>query len=365
MIRSRAIFIALASLSAFGLAQLAVPAEASRSSKHTVNAEATPTPTPTPTPTRTPPKIKEEDEIIKVETELVNINVRVIDRNNRPINGLRKSDFTILEDGVPQPIEFFSQGEMPTNYSLVVDNSGSLRRQLDKVIEASKILVNTNKPEDETLIIRFISSQKITIEQDFTSKKADLIDALDNFYIEGGETAIRDAVYLAAQRTGNYEKLASDDDRKRRAIVLVTDGEDRNSFYTEPQLFQMLREADVQIFVIGFIGDLEKESGFIRKSEQSRAKGFLEKLATETGGKAFFPSGVEELNGIAKDIAAEMRTQYSIGYIPSNKKEDGTFRQIKVSVADGPSQQKRIAITKAGRNAGAVPDPSKPATKSN
>ena len=316
----------------------------------------------TPTPSPTPKKILEEEEIIRVDTELVNINVRVVDRNGRPIANLKKSDFAVTEDGERQNIEYFSQSEVPTNYSLVVDNSGSLRRQLDKVIEAGKILVNTNRPYDETLIIRFVSRDKISIEQDFTNKKEYLIDALDNFYIDGGQTAIRDAVYLAADKVSNYEKDRGED-RKRRAMILVTDGEDRDSFYSEPQLFEMLKETDVQIFVIGFIADLDKESGFIRKSDQGRAKAFLEKLATETGGKAYFPTGIEQLSGIARDIASEMRTQYSIGYLPSNIKQDGTYRHIKVTVTDGPGGVKRIPISKAGRTAGAVPDPSKLNTK--
>lgn len=324
------------------------------------SSHATPTPKPSPSAT---PKIKEEEEIIRVDTELVNINVRVVDRFSRPIGGLKPSDFTILEDGVSQKIEFFSQSEVPTNYSLVVDNSGSLRRQIEKVIEASKILVSHNRPEDETMVIRFVSRDKIEIRQEFTNKKEYINDALDNFNIEGGQTAVRDAVYLAAQHVGSYEKSNRADDRKRRALILVTDGEDRDSFYTEAQLYQMLREADVQIYVIGFIEDLDKESGFIRKSEQARSKAFLERLASETGGKAYFPTGVEQLNSIAKEIAAEMRTQYSIGYIPSNDKEDGTFRQIRVTIPDGPNGQKRIPLTKAGRRAGAVADPSKPAAK--
>lgn len=320
----------------------------------------------TPTPTPTPKKILEEEGILRIETELVNINVRAIDRNSRPIGGLRQSDFTVTEDGVQQKIEYFSQGDVPTNYSIVLDNSGSLRRQLDKVIEAGKILVATNKPDDETLIIRFVSRDKISIEQDFTSKKEYLNDALDNLYIDGGQTAIRDAVYLAADKTSSYEKVKGDD-KKRRALILVTDGEDRDSYYTEPQLFEMLKESDVQIYVIGFISDLDKESGFIRKSDQSRAKTFLERLSNETGGKSYFPTGVDQLPAIARDIASEMRTQYSIGYIPSNDKEDGTYRHIKVSIADGPGAQKRIALTKAGRMAGATPDfkPVAPATKPN
>jgi Ca-activated chloride channel homolog len=360
MVRSKIYYFVLITVacSGFGFFELNVAAD----SKAAINKPSDVTVSATPTPSPTPKKILEEEGIIRVDTELVNINVRVVDRNGRPIAGLKKGDFTVTEDGVPQEIEYFSQSEVPTNYSIVVDNSGSLRRQLDKVIEAGKILVNTNKPQDETLIIRFVSRDKISIEQDFTSKKEYLLDALDNLYIDGGQTAIRDAVYLAADKLSTYEKDRGED-RKRRALILVTDGEDRDSFYSEAQLFQTLRETDVQIFVIGFIADLDKESGFIRKSDQSRAKTFLEKLATDTGGKAYFPTGVEQLSGIARDIASEMRTQYSIGYLPSNVKQDGTYRYIKVSIPDGPGGQKRIALTKAGRTAGAVPDPSKPAAK--
>jgi len=320
---------------------------------------------PSPTPT---PKPSEEEEVYKVETDLVNINVRAVDRNNRPIAGLTQSDFHIFEDGVPQKIEFFSQSEVPTNYSLVIDNSGSLRSQIDQVIEASKILVNTNKPADETSVIRFVSSDKIEILQDFTSKKSDLNDALDNLYIEGGQTAIIDAVYLAANRVTEYEKSSKNDDRLRRALVLVSDGEDVSSYYTQQQLFDLLRETDVQIYVVGFVNDLSKEKGFITKSKQGKAKSFLERLASETGGKAYFPNDINELNGIARDIASELRTQYSIGYLPSNDRSDGTFRTLKVAINDGPNNQKRIAITRTGRTADpAGPSPalkaSTPATK--
>ena len=144
--------------------------------------------------------------IIKIDTELVNLNVRVIDRNNRPINNLQEKDFKIFEDGAQQKIDFFRKSEVPTNYALVIDNSGSMRQQLDKVIEAGKILVNTNRPDDDTMVIRFVGRDKIEIEQQFTPNKTDLIDALDNLYIEGGQTAIIDAVYLAVENVDEYEK---------------------------------------------------------------------------------------------------------------------------------------------------------------
>lgn len=309
---------------------------------------AKPTPTPTPIPA---PTIREEDIIEKVETELVNLNVRVIDRNNRPINNIQETEFKIFEDNVPQKIEFFSKSEVPTNYSLVIDNSGSLRSQIDEVIEASKVLVAANKAEDETSIIRFVSSDKVEILQDFTSSKTDLNDALDSLYIEGGQTAIIDAVYLAAGKVTDYEKAANKVDRKRRALILVSDGEDVSSYYSQQQLFDLLRETDVQIYVVGFVKDLSAEKGFITKSKQGKAKDFLQKLADATGGKAYFPNAVSELSGIAREIAAELRTQYSIGYLPSNDRDDGTFRNIKVLVDDGPNKQKRVALTRSGRMA--------------
>lgn len=315
----------------------------------------TPTATPAVAPTIAPkptasPEIEDDGELV-IDTELVNLSVRVVDRNNRSIGSLKQEDFKIFEDNVAQPIEFFTKAEVPTNYSLVIDNSGSLRAQLEKVIEAGKIIINTNKPEDATSIIRFVSREKITIEQDFTSSKKDLMDTLeDSLFIEGGQTAVRDAIYLAAEGVNEYDK-GNPNDRKRRAIILVTDGDDRDSFYNEQQLFNYLKETDVQIFVVGFVDDLEKDGGFISKSPQSKAKNFLEKLASETGGKAYFPTDVSELSGIAQNIATELRTQYLISYQPTNDKRDGSIRNIKVSIADGPNKQKRIAVTRSSRKA--------------
>jgi Ca-activated chloride channel homolog len=304
---------------------------------------------PSPTPVPSPPVEDEDDEPIRVDTELVNLNVRVVDRNGRTVNDVPQRDFTIYEDGVAQTIDFFSKSEIPTNYGIVVDNSGSIAPQLEKVIEAGSILINQNKPADETLVIRFVGRDKIEILQDFTSNKTDLLDSLDQFMKEGGQTAIIDAVYLAIEKVEEHERSKNAADRKRRAIILITDGEDRDSFYTEKQLFDLLRESETQIYTIGFVSDLSTEGGFISKSPQAKAKAFLERIASESGGKAYFPSSNMELPEIARQISNELRTQYSIGYLPTNSKNDGTFRNIKVSVADGPNKQKRIAIARSGR----------------
>ncbi len=315
----------------------------------------TPTPTPTPpnsntnvaSPTPTP-----EEEVIRIESEEVNLNVRVIDRMNRPISDLNKTDFKVFEDSIEQKITSFTTTEVPINYGLVIDNSGSLRSQLERVIEASKIIVETNRKDDEAMVIRFISSDKIEILQDFTQDKGLIGEALDNLYSEGGQTAIRDAVYLAAERVSEHQKDKKGVDRKRRALILVTDGEDRNSFYDEQKLFELLRESDVQIYTVGFINELSKEGGFIKKSPQEKAKDFLTRLSQETGGKVYFPAQLSELPNIARDIAKDLRTQYLLSYEPSNDTKDGSFSYIRVNVADGPNKTKRIAITRTGRTAG-------------
>ncbi|HKS29403.1 MAG TPA: VWA domain-containing protein [Pyrinomonadaceae bacterium] len=304
-------------------------------------------PTPIPTPDVEGAEI-DEGATIKIDANLVNLQVRVIDRFNSPINNVREGDFKVYEDGVLQPIFKVTREEVPISYGLAVDNSGSMRSQIDKVIEAAKSIVNSNKPGDETFLVRFIDSDKIETLQDFTPSKQALMDALDSMFIEGGQTAIVDAVYLSSEHVSRYKKTDFDD-RRRRALILVTDGEERNSFYKKDQLFAKLREEDVQIFVIGFVNELDKEGGFIRNSPREEAMNFMNRLAKETGGRAFYPTSLSELPGIANEIIRDLRTQYVVSYNPTNKARDGSFRSIRVAVAEGTGGEKRIALTRTGR----------------
>jgi Ca-activated chloride channel family protein len=310
--------------------------------------EPPPPPRLKPTPTPTPPEELDDDSIVRINADLVQLHVRVIDRNNRPINNVRREEFRVFEDGVPQPIEYFTREEVPISYGLAVDTSASLRSQIQSVIDAGKSIVNSNKPGDETFLVRFISSDKIQTEQDFTSDKNLLMDALDNLYVEGGQTAVIDAVYLTAEHVAEYKKN-DESDRRRRALIVITDGEDRSSFYKQEQLFARLREEDVQIFVIGFINELDKEGGFIRKSPRDKAVNLINKLASETGGRAFFPESIAELPQIANEIVRDMRTQYVVAYNPTNKTQDGSYRAIKVTVDQPSDSDKRIALTRTGR----------------
>ena len=274
--------------------------------------------------------------------------MRVIDRNNKPINNVTQGEFHVFEDGVQQAIETFTREEVPISYGLAVDTSASLRSQIQSVIDAGKTIVNSNKPGDETFLVRFVSSDKIETVQDFSESKEALVDALDNLYVEGGQTAVIDAVYLSAEHVSEYKK-GDEGDRRRRALIVITDGEDRSSFYKQEQLFARLREEDVQIFVIGFVNELDKEAGLIRKSPREKAVNLINKLASETGGRAFFPESISELPQIANEIVRDMRTQYVIAYNPTNKSQDGSFRAIKVTVDQPSDSEKRIALTRNGR----------------
>jgi Ca-activated chloride channel family protein len=333
------------------------------------------TPTPTPTPQQAPsaPKLRAQptsepdapaedpnqevdpDEVVTIDTSLVNLHVRVVDRNNHPINDVGNEEFRVFENGVQQQVQFVTREEVPITYGLVVDNSGSLRSQIGQVVEAAKTIVSSNKPGDEAFVVRFIASDEIKILQDFTADKNALGDALDDMFIEGGQTAVIDAVYLAAEHAGERRKGDPAEEKRRRALILVTDGEDRNSFYKQEQLFDALKEEDVQIFVIGFVNELEKERGFISKSKRDKAVSLLDRMAKETGGRTFYPTSLSELPGIAEQITKDLRTQYVVSYRPTAAGRAGEYRPVRVAVADGRGGEKRIAVTRSGYTARPAP----------
>ena len=315
-------------------------------------AKVNPPETPVPVPAATPETPVEDNEVVKIDTEEVSLNVRVVNSNNRPVGNLRETSFKIYEDGVLQPITSVTTAEVPIFNALVIDNSRSLRSQLAKIIEAGKIIVGTNRPADEAAVVRFVSANKIEVVQEFTSNKAAINNALDNLYVEGGQTAIIDAVYKAAEMVQKYQNSQKKEDVKLRTLILVSDGDDRSSSYDEKQLFELLRNSFVQIYAIGFTNDLsdapDAETGISRRQ---KARDFLTRLARETGGKVYFPDSIDALPKIALEISGELRTQYVISYSPTNGTRDGGFRQIKVEIADDETGEKRTAVTRTGRNA--------------
>lgn len=186
-------------------------------------------------------------------------------------------------------------------YGLVIDNSGSLRAQLNQIVEVGKLIVNSNKSGDEAFLVRFVSHDNIRTVQDFTTSRADLINALDNMFIEGGTSAIIDAVYFSAQHISQSNKPLANNN----TLILISDGDENGSFYKLDTLLKLLREKNVKVYVIGFVQEVNPHS--IRS--QTRAMNFLNKLATESGGRAYYPNTLPEATNIAARLLGEIRRQ--------------------------------------------------------
>ena len=186
------------------------------------------------------------------------------------------------------------QAPLPAvSYGIVVDNSGSYRSLLEKVVEVSKDIVEENRADDETFLVRFIDSDKIKVLQDFTDSKESLHDAADEMFIEGGQTAILDAVYFSAKYLA--EKAKSEPNRKK-VLILITDGEDRRSETKAEELLKYLRERQIKVYAIALAN--EKVSQKV-----------LDKLTKETGGKKYLPKTRNEIPEIVKQLANEIRIQ--------------------------------------------------------
>src|SRR6266446_4966806 len=262
-------------------------------------------------------------------------SVLITDMNGH-VDDLSKEDFKIFEDGIQQQLSFFVRRHGPLEYGLLVDTSGSLRAQFNMVMTAANSCVSEKAAEDEMFLIRFISRDTIETIQDWTSDKTLLRKGLDSLYIGGGQSAIVDAVYVSANHL--FQRLKSERDPRRAGLVLITDGEEMASYYNERQLMKLLEELDIQVFVVGFTGDLGKGSNW-------RATNFLTKLAQESGGDAFFPSSPADLAATIRRIHLELGGQYFMGYTSTNQTRDQSRRQIQIEVADGPSGKKRFPVS--------------------
>jgi Ca-activated chloride channel family protein len=216
-----------------------------------------------------------------------------------------------------------------------------MRSQLDAVLDAGRLIVNGNKPVDETFLVRFVTSDKIQMLTDFTSNKMALFGSLDSMFVEGGQTAVIDAVLLSLEYAAKNRKGM--DGNRRLALIIVTDGEDRGSRLKRSELTERLRKEDIQIFAIGLTRQIED------KRSREKATDLLKSLAQETGGRAFFPNSAGELRGIAEEITRDLRTQYLVGYIPAGVKAGSdTFRKVQVTVAESQGKEKRVAVTRVG-----------------
>ncbi len=282
---------------------------------------------------------------------LVKLNVLVLNEQNRAADDVSQDEFHIYEENTEQQISFFSKEEIPLSYGLLVDNSGSLRDQFPQVLLAAKSIINKSKPDDEAFVIRFVTGEKIDVVQDFTSSMGSLLDALDSMETENGATALIDAIYLSAQHIS--ERAKTDGIKPRRhALILITDGQDLNSYYNPDALFKLLRESDVQIFIIGLVQKLEKDPGiYFKKYSRKRATDLLDRLAQQTGGLAYYPRSEAEVTQAANEIMQDLRTQYIIGYTPAKIPKSKTYRKLKVMLVRAKERAPGRVVARPGYTA--------------
>src|SRR5215831_17223843 len=259
---------------------------------------------------------------VSVDVQLVQLPVSVLDKDGRPVNGLRKDDFEVFEDGVEQEISFFTHDDVPISVGLVIDNSASMHNKRERVNSAALSFVRESNPQDETFIVDF--DDEAYLDHDFTNSINDLVAALGPIDTRG-ETALYDAVYLSAAHLDEGKK-------DKKALLVITDGEDNASKYSREKVLSKLRESKITVYAIGLLEEGESRGLFPGKSPSRKGKEVLEQFALATGGRAFFPKSIEEIGPICRTIAHDLRNQYTLGYVPSNKRLDGTWRRITVRV---------------------------------
>lgn len=282
------------------------------------------------------------DETLAVETSLVVLQVRVVDSLNRPVRDARQDEFQVFDNDAPQVISFFSREEAPISYGLVVGNTSSLQTQIGKVIGLGKTIISDNRPGEDLFLAHLEPGSDTNIHWDFTADSRALFEALDRLRAHHAAMALYDTIYFSAEHVAESaaDRVSSGTPR-RRAMILLTDGVDNGSFYKPEALLARLRDEDVQVYAIGFIEKLEGA-----KREQSVA--FINRLAQETGGRAFFPASFDELPKIAEEIKRDLRTQYVVGYRPDNNLKEGALHRVRVTVVAAPGKDKRTAITRSG-----------------
>lgn len=254
--------------------------------------------------------------VIKTGTNLVTLNVTVTDQYGRYVTGLSKQHFEIYDDKVPQKIEFFSSDDAPMSMGIIFDVSGSMKGRIDRSHAALKRFFDVGHDRDEYFLVSFNTGAKLV--QDFTGDPSKIANSL--LAIEPkGQTALYDAAYIGVEkvRRGRHS---------RKAILLISDGQDNNSRYSFKELKQLVKESDVQIYAIGIT------NVFSSRELDIDGQVILEEITRLTGGRAFFPNNDAELSEVISRIGLELRHQYSLGYEPTGVAADGKWHKLKVKL---------------------------------
>jgi Ca-activated chloride channel family protein len=261
---------------------------------------------------------QEEESTFKlnVDVDLVEVHVNVTDEHDRPIGNLTKTNFSLIEDRVPQDISVFKHEDIPVSLGLVIDNSRSIEPRKQRLDAAALSFVRKGNVDDETFIIHFDNEARL--DQDFTSSIADLEKSLASAS-PFGQTAIYDALILALDHMENAKHT-------KRAILLITDGIDNSSKHTLAEAIDATKRSHVAVYTVGLLS----QSGGLQAEDS------LIEIAEASGGRAFFPQDVEQASMAMQRVARDLREQYTLGYFPTNGNRDGAWRSVRVDVTPPP-----------------------------
>jgi Ca-activated chloride channel family protein len=261
---------------------------------------------------------------IGVRVDLVMLYASIMDKNNHFVSGLEQSRFRVFENGVEQKIESFAQEDVPVSMGIVLDLSGSMRGKIEQVNRAALAFLQAGNPGDEFFLIGF--NDDVELLQDYTGDIDEISDAMENTVVVG-KTLLYDAIYLGVEK-------AQSGARSKKALVVITDGNDDTSYFSLKELIAKIQESNVQVFCVGLLDERPKRNIFGRwaDAEAKKYHDALVGISEGTGGKAFFPQETAEIRDAVNEIARDLRGQYSIGYFSSNTARDGAFRTVKIEM---------------------------------
>lgn len=256
--------------------------------------------------------------------DVVSLNVTVTDPTNRYITDLNEGDFEVFEDGVRQDLVLFNRSNLPVALSLLIDTSSSMEDRMTVAQDAAIGFVRKLRPTDLGEVIGFDSRAEVL--QKFTSSVPDLEQAIRKT-VAGGSTSMNNALYISLKGLKKVP-VREENEIRRQAIILLSDGEDTSSLVTFEDVLDLARRSETAIYAIGLM----------EEAPNGQSKGFreatyaLRQLTTDTGGRSFFPQDVKSLASVYGQIYDELSSQYTIGYTSKNPKRDGAWRRIVVRI---------------------------------
>jgi VWFA-related protein len=286
---------------------------------------AAPATTPPQTPAQTSPTTTTDRQrpAFRAGVDIVSLNVTVTDASNHYVTDLAENEFSVFEDGVKQNITFFSRRQQPIALSLLLDSSASMEQHIVTLQTAATNFIKKMKPNDIAQVIDFDS--RVEIRQGFTGNQADLQNAIEQTNA-GGSTSLHNAIYIALKELRKV-KAVSEEDVRRQALIVFSDGEDTSSLVSFEEVLDLAKRSETAIYAIALRGNDVQAKGF------REAEFVMRTLAQETGGRAFFPARIEDLAGVYSQIADELASQYTIGYTSANQRRDGAWRRLVVQVS--------------------------------